>query len=112
MKFIKDRANVCKTCACDDRLNAERVLFHFFGFRMIIQKNPLKQVASCEPALIKTNSQETDSKLPEQNSAVPMFVESEFGAFEIFMENDGFAKTNCHISPTGNVKNISYSDRI
>ena len=26
MNFIKDRANVCKTCACGDRLKAERVL--------------------------------------------------------------------------------------
>ena len=27
MNFIKDRANVSKTCTCDDRLKAERVLF-------------------------------------------------------------------------------------
>ena len=27
MNFIKDWANVCKTCTCDGRLKAERVLF-------------------------------------------------------------------------------------
>ena len=27
MNFTKDRANVCKTCTCDDRLKAERALF-------------------------------------------------------------------------------------
>ena len=27
MNFIKDQANVCKTCTCGDRLKVERVLF-------------------------------------------------------------------------------------
>ena len=51
MNFIKDRANVCKTCTCGDRLKAERVCFgsyttpfkfnDFFGFNIIVQENPM-----------------------------------------------------------------------
>ena len=67
MNFIKDRANGCKTCTCcGDRLKAEKVLFwlmhnssqihcfmnHFYDFSIIVQKNRMIQVASCEQALI------------------------------------------------------------
>ena len=69
MNFVQDRANICKTCTCGDKLKAERVLFslvhnsiqiylfinHFFGFSIIVQKNPMIKVASCEQVLIKTN---------------------------------------------------------
>ena len=54
MNFIKDRANVCKTCTCGVRLKAERVN-HFLGFNITVQKNHMIQVASCEKALIKKN---------------------------------------------------------
>ena len=71
MNFIKNRATVCKTCTCGDRLKAEteRVLFwlvhsffqihrfinHVLGFNITVPKNPMIQVASCEQALIKGN---------------------------------------------------------
>ena len=65
MNFIKDRANVCKTCACSDKLKAKRVLFgsyttpfkftDSFGFNITVQQNPVIQAASCEQALVKTN---------------------------------------------------------
>ena len=53
-------------------------------------------------------------------SGLPMFLVGarEFGAFEIFMQNEPLCKMDVlqslifHISPTGNVKNRSYLDRI
>ena len=84
MNFIKDRANVCKTCTCCDRLKAGRVLFwlihnsfqihlfinHFFGFSTIVQKNHLIQVASCEQALMKTNRKPIQN---HQSKTMPLF---------------------------------------
>ena len=43
-------------------------------------------------------------------SGLPVFVVEEFGPFEIFMQNECFAKPD--ISPTGDVKNRLYFDRI
>ena len=45
-------------------------------------------------------------------SGLPVFVVGEFSVFEIFMQNDCFAKPDFSYSPTGNVKNRSYLDRI
>ena len=127
-------SHICKTCTCGDRLKAERVLFwlvhisfqihrfinHFFGFSIILQKNPVIQVASCEQVLLKTNRksiQHHQSKTMflfetytlefefnrhlehmvsyqgmQSGLAVP--VAGEFGTFEIFMQNKCFAKSD------------------
>ena len=117
---------------CGDRLKAERVLIwlvhnsfeihsfinHFFGFSIIVPKNPMIQVASCEQALIKINGKPIQNhqsktmflfKHTHLNLSLTdiwstmvtyqgmqngffMFVVGEFNAFEIFMQNDCFAK--------------------
>ena len=89
------------------------------------------QVASREQALVETNGKpiqnhqsktmflfktytlefEFDRHLEHivsdqgMRSGLPVFLVGEFGAFEIFIQNDCFAKPAFHISPTGNVKN-------
>ena len=96
------------------------------------------QVASCEQASIKTKK-ETDSKPPEQNNASFKRKTLEFG-FDRHLEhmvsnqgmqgglpvfllvNSSLSRFLCkmtalqslsfHISPTGNIKNRSYLDRI
>ena len=88
---------------------------HFFGFSIIVQKNPMIQVASCEQALIKTNRkliQKHQSKtmllfktytlefdtsstwlaIMECRVDLPVFLLGEFRTFDIFMQNDCFAK--------------------
>ena len=45
-------------------------------------------------------------------SGLPVFLVGEFGAFEIFVQNNCLQSLVFHISPTGNVKNRSYLDRI
>ena len=87
---------------------------HFFGFSIIVQKNGMMQVASCEQALIKTNRKsiqnhqsktmllfksytlesEFDRYLEHKvsyqgmQSGLPVLLVSEFGTFEIFCQND------------------------
>ena len=84
MNFSKDRANICKTCTCGDRLKGERVLFwivhnsfqiqwhinYFYSFSITVQKNRMMQVASCEQALIKTNMKPTQN---QQSKTVLLF---------------------------------------
>ena len=108
----------------------------FLWFLQNSTKNPMIQVASCEQALIKTNRKpiqkrakmllsktftlefEFDRHLEHMvsyqgmRSGLPVILVGEFGAFEIFMQNDCFAKLDFHISPTRNFKNRSYLDRI
>ena len=62
MNFIKDWANIFKTCTRGDRLKVERVLFwlihnflsnslihkYVFGSSIIVQKDRMIQVTSCE----------------------------------------------------------------
>ena len=99
-------------------LKAEKVLFWlvqksfqihcFFGFSIIVQKNRMIQVALCEKAFIKTNSNHQNKTMllfntytPESEfdrhlehmasyhgmqSGLPVFLVSEFGTFEIFMQ--------------------------
>ena len=114
------------------RLKAERVLFwlvhnsfqihwlinHFFGFSIIVQRNRMRQVTSCEQALIKTNRKpiqnhqsktmllfttytlefEFDKHLKHMvsyqgmQSGIPVFLVSEFGAFETLCKNDCLVK--------------------
>ena len=45
-------------------------------------------------------------------SGLPVFVVDEFRDLEIFMQNDFLQSLTFYISPTGNVKNRSYLDRI
>ena len=45
-------------------------------------------------------------------SGLPVFFVRELGALEIFMQKDCFSKPDFSFSPTGNVKNRSYLDRI
>ena len=127
MNFIKDRANGCKTCTCGDRPKAEKVLFwlmhnssqfhclmnHFYDFSIIVQKNRMIQVASCEQALIKTNSKQIQNSQSKTmllfkkytlkfefnrhlepmasyhviQSGLPVFLVGEFSTFEISMPN-------------------------
>ena len=153
MNFIKDRNNVCKTCTCGDRLKAESVLFwlvdnsfqihcfvnYFFGFSIILQKNPMIQVGLCEQASIKTNRKliqnhqsqtvllfktytpefEFDRHLEHMvscqgmQSGLPAFLVGEFGAFERFLcKMTVLRRQIFRISPHGNVKNRSHLDRI
>ena len=87
---------------------------HFFDFSINVQKHHMIQVASCEHALIKTNRKpirnhqnktmllfkmytlefEFDRCLKHMvsyqgmQSGLPVCLASEFGIFEIFMQND------------------------
>ena len=85
---------------------------HFFGFGIVIQKNRMIQVASCEEASIETNRKpiqnyqgktvflfktytlefEFDTHLEHMvsyqgiQSGLSVFLVGEFGTFEIFMQ--------------------------
>ena len=45
-------------------------------------------------------------------SGFPVFLVGEFDAFEIIMQNDSFAKPDFSFSPTGNITNRSYLNKI
>ena len=48
MNFIKDQANVCKTCTCGDRLKAERVLASTqLLSNSLIYKSPCIMICVC-----------------------------------------------------------------
>ena len=145
MNFIKDRGNVCKSYTCGDRRKAEKVLFwlvhnsfqvhwfinHFFGFSIIVQKNHMIQVASCEQALIKTNMKpiqnrqskkclfrtytlefEFDRQLEHMVSyqgvlsGLSLFLVGEFGTFEILCKKWLFGRAYC--SNFSNYKHQKY----
>ena len=125
--------NVCESCTCHDRLKTKEFCFssyttllnhlfinHFFGFSIIVQKNRMTQVVSCEQALIKTNMKpiekhqsktlllfktytlefEFDRHLEDtvsyqgMQSGLPVFLVGEFDTFSRF-----FVQNYCLVKP-------------
>ena len=88
--------------------------FSFLPFTVLAQQREKHGCGWIPPPGLNRVNRHLDHMVSYQGkqSGLPVFVVGEFSDFEIFMQNDCFASLMFPISPTGNVKNRSYLDRI